>query len=379
MEPILGGISEGAESSVRQVWNLEIGNEQEAWYKLQDAVLDDSGRIVLAVTANFTREGGNPYNDLEIYIVETSGNVLARIPIDKDEIHPGDSQGGTISENVFVAALNRNRVLIVGNLFEGEVSAVSLDIKEKRVVDSKLLKSTKGPMRVQAVCRNGSSSFVALGADGTDCRAMGFDQAGTVNWEIVDDRGATDFFVDCTDRKKLGSLFTANSGNYNLLGVGESHLIIGRFDSAQRQTELAKLPGRDGSIADCPDHGFVVAYDASSDMGQDIRVVKYDDRGVEKWQHELFSISRSIRRDCPRAYSDSDGNVVVVGGRAGQPYAVCLDSDGKKKWTYSASTQNPCSDFRAIVDRQLVYLLSTMTDIEKGRSTVHVSQLNPVD
>lgn len=321
-------------------------------------------------------EGGAPNTHVSVVTFNANGDLVSDVPI-PEPTHvdvDGRTISGQLSENIFINVLKNGKLCLAGNFVEDRPWIMVVE-RDGRVILSKPIMEARHRVRVTSMVRTGRDEFVLLGNESLNSFAVKFNATGQVIWTVTHDRGAADFFVDGVATRDGGTLLIEQSGQIELIGHGPSSLIIGSYDSKGQLEVERRIPGREGRVAAMSDGTFVLVYDRSEDVRQDLWVTGMDHGLKEMWSKSFLKIEPMIVRSGFRPTALADGGMIVLGVRHRGTYLAQLDSRGSLGWDFSLGEAHPVSPFVAAVDSNSALVVFAVWDLQDGATKVRISRV----
>ena len=372
--PVLKSEERHAYTASKIEWEHRYGDKAGRWYASHSAVLSRGVDIVVAVLSN-DLGAASPVNHLSLATFSPAGDLISDVAVPKPR-HDVDGQPvrSAVSENIFIGVLKSGEILVVGNIVEDRPWVMVVN-RDGLVVLSKAIEDARRLIRVTNMIPLGDDHFIVLGDEGLNSLAIKIDASGEAIWEVAHDRGGADFFVDGVATRDGGSLLIENSGQYNLLGMGPSSLIVGHYDESGRRQAEIQVPGRQGSVVEISDGTYVLVYDRNVGTGQDIWIMGLDHSLEETWSRPVLKAERCIRRPAFQATASTDGGVIITGGNAGMPYLAKFDSGGSCRWVFSPESMLPSGMYDVVSTSDAVFVISTVIGPEDSGTRVRVFRI----
>lgn len=293
------------------------------------AIAANDATVFVAATDRSTLEPReSSQTTLRVWSLDLDGRRKAETEL--TDLTTVESNTRTIRD---VTALAGGEALVLADFVAGRPSLVRIDAAGRQAATRRVMPDNRTVTLLRMVPMPGGRHLL-IGHESLDAIAVLVDASGAALWDRVYDRGRMDFFVDGVASVDGGAILVGNSGTYEAMLTGESHVWVGKYDASGIAGRERTFPGRYGRIAGLPDGGVAVVYDRSATLEREVRVKRLDADMQELWDVAIDVTKKGVGDF--RIAARADGALVVAGMSSGVAGVVSLDTSGRPLTSWMA-------------------------------------------
>ena len=233
-----------------------------------------------------------------------------------------------------IIATEKGDTLLIVEFVEGQPSIVKAG-KDGKVLLSKRLTELGSDAVIYKIIPTGEQEFFLMGRKSENAFLVKIDEAGNVLFNKTFDLGRIELFIDGISTDSGGAILTGNFGTLSRdskFGMEDSHMWILKVDGEGNRQLEKSFPGRFGSVAKTSDGNYVIVYDKSNSMDQDIRVRMMNSELDQLWEIQHLSVGPGFAKF--KIVNTPNNEFIIGGSKHSSLWIARIDSQGKEVWNY---------------------------------------------
>jgi len=311
------------------VLEQQYGDNQ-ACYEYKTMGITEKGELIIAALSHSIGKSSSNHR-FWLWTINKEGKRIREVEVkasQADEKVPSysDIKGLTILEN--------GDVLLVVDFMPSRPSVVVVTKDGKQVL-TKEIAGLERSISISKLIPTKDGNYLLIGYEDQelDLFAMKIDGTGKILWKKKWDMGKEEMFVDGLATEDSGFILVGNSGDLGkILMGGPLKVSVGKYTAHGDLITEKTFQGRYGSVARISGGSYVIAYDKSNSLSQDVWVKAFDVTLKELWQTQLIAEEQGIAHFTLAAVPS--GGLLAVGWKAAWPYAARMDKKGNRLWTF---------------------------------------------
>lgn len=254
------------------------------------------------------------------------------------------------------ATVTKKAGLRLGRIKDGHVNWTARDTS----IDTNLYISRMVPAS--------DDNLLVLGRTGTRPIYMKITPDGHKLWQRISDDNKPGVVFDGIATNDGGGILVTDFWNGDPFMIGESWIRIAKVDTNGTVTSEKKIRGRRPQIAPSGRGGFVIVYDQSESVGQQVALQAFDERFGPTWSKAVLANKRGL--STLKIAGTMQDDFVIAGGNDLSLFISVVGSGGRDEWSFE-DEHTQSSDFNVLSTQNgfvVVYPLISTIDIGLHRA-----------
>ncbi len=313
-------------------WEHRLGDAHLLHNATAMVLSQENGRIFIAGTSTLAARTGESAK-FWVWEINQNGEKTKEIEIKNPLGDKRLNSGYSYVKDIF--ELRNGELILIIEFNPGQPSLVRIGESgvDSNIIFIKELSEQGSYVVLNKILPLRDGNLLLIGSNRDNAYLLSSGISGKIVWDKNIDYGKTDFFIDGIPIEEGGALLIGNSGLSDQKGIWSSDLLITKVNSSGKKIKEISFSGRHGNVTKGHNNGYVIVYDKSKSMSQDIWVREMDSDLNIIWETQLLTVEPGFT-EFKIARVPSSG-YVVTGSNRSRLWVAGVDNKGEKIWSYT--------------------------------------------